>query len=114
MSDTCVFCRIFRGEIPAQEVRRTEDVLVFRDTNPHAPTHLLVIPKRHATDLGDFVATASAEEVGDLLKVVAEAGRAETTGGYRVVANEGVDGGQTVHHLHFHVMGGRQMAWPPG
>ena len=114
MSDTCIFCRIFRGEIPAQEVRRTPDALVFRDTNPHAPTHLLVIPKRHVSDLGEFVAKAPSEEVGDFLKVVGEAGRSETTGGYRVVSNEGADGGQTVHHLHFHVLGGRQMAWPPG
>ena len=114
MSETCIFCRIFRGESPAQEVRRTADALVFRDTSPHAPTHLLVIPKRHVSDLGDFVEQASAEEVGDFLKVVGEAGRSETTRGYRVVSNEGVEGGQTVGHLHFHVMGGRQMTWPPG
>ena len=87
MSETCIFCRIFRGEIPAQEVRRTADALVFRDTSPHAPTHLLVIPKRHVSDLGDFVEQASAEEVGDFLKVVGEAGRSETTRGYRVVSN---------------------------
>ncbi len=114
MSDTCVFCRIFRGEISAQEVRRTENVLVFRDTNPQAPTHLLAIPKRHAANLGDFVAEAPADEVADLLRVASECGRAEANAGYRVVTNEGADGGQTVHHVHLHVLGGRFMEWPPG
>ncbi len=114
MNETCIFCRIFRGEIPAQEVRRTENVLAFRDANPQAPTHVLVIPKRHANDLGDFVAEAPPEELAELLAVASAIGRAEPGNGYRVVANEGPDGGQTVHHLHLHVLGGRSMAWPPG
>jgi len=114
VSADCLFCRIFSGEISAQEVRRTDDVLVFRDTKPQAPTHLLVIPKRHVRDLGDFVAEAPPGEVGALLKIAGEAGRAAAPGGYRVVTNEGVDAGQTVRHLHFHVLGGRAMQWPPG
>lgn len=117
MSDsasTCVFCKIFRGEIPAQEVSRSDDVLVFRDLNPQAPLHLLVIPQRHADNLGDFVAAAPAQEIGDLFAAASRAGREHAPGGYRVVVNEGADGGQTVHHLHLHVLGHRRMTWPPG
>jgi histidine triad (HIT) family protein len=113
MSD-CIFCKIFAGEIPAKEVERTDDVLVFRDLNPQAPHHLLVIPKRHATDLGDFVAAARSEEVGDLFAAASRAGRAASPSGYRVVVNEGVDAGQTVFHLHLHVLAGRNLDWPPG
>ncbi len=110
----CIFCKIFRGEIGATEVIRTDDVLVFRDLAAKAPTHLLAIPRRHASNLGDFVAAATPHEVGDLFTVASNAGRAETSNGYRVVVNEGIDGGQTVHHLHLHVLGGRAMGWPPG
>lgn len=111
---TCLFCKIFRGEIPSDEVVRTDDVLVFRDRNPHAPTHLLAIPRRHAADLGDFVATAPPGEVGDLFAVASQAGRAASPGGYRIVVNEGPDAGQTVFHLHLHVLAGRALGWPPG
>ncbi len=116
MSDDpdCVFCQIFRREIRAQEVTRTDDVLVFRDANAQAPTHLLVIPRRHVRDLGDLVATASPHEVGDLLAVASRAGRAASPSGYRIVANEGPDAGQSVFHLHLHVLAGRAMHWPPG
>ncbi len=110
----CVFCKIFRGAIPADLVERTEDVAVFRDLNAQAPTHLLAIPKRHAADLGSFVAEASAAEVGDLFAVASRAGRAASATGYRIVVNEGVDAGQTVFHLHLHVLAGRVLAWPPG
>jgi len=114
VSEPCIFCRIFSGEIATQEVRRTEHVLVFRDSNPQAPTHLLVIPRRHARDLGEFVGAASMEEMTALLTAASEVGRAETSNGYRVVANEGHDAGQSVYHLHFHVLGGRTLGWPPG
>ncbi|GAC1546023.1 MAG: histidine triad nucleotide-binding protein [Vulcanimicrobiaceae bacterium] len=114
MSDTCLFCKIFRGEIPAQEVERTDDALVFRDLNAKAPTHVLVIPKRHAANLGDFVAAAPNAETGALFALASRVGRAQCPGGYRVVVNEGPDGGQTVHHLHLHVLGGRSLGWPPG
>lgn len=112
--ETCPFCRIFRGEIAAQEVVRTDDVLVFRDLAPQAPSHLLAIPKRHAANLGDFVAAADTREVGDLFAVASRAGRAASPGGYRIVVNEGVDAGQTVYHLHLHVLAGRALGWPPG
>ena len=110
----CIFCKIFRKEIPANEVLRTDDALVFRDLNPQAPSHMLVIPRRHATDLGSFVAAAEPAEVGDLFALASQAGRAASPGGYRVVVNEGPDAGQTVFHLHLHVLAGRPLSWPPG
>jgi histidine triad (HIT) family protein len=110
----CIFCKIFRKEIPSNEVLRTEDALVFRDLNPQAPSHMLVIPRRHATDLGSFVAAAEPAEVGDLFALASQAGRAASPGGYRVVVNEGPDAGQTVFHLHLHVLAGRPLSWPPG
>jgi len=113
-SDTCVFCKIFRKEIPANEVLRTDDALIFRDLNAQAPTHLLVIPRRHAESLGDFVAAAEPHEVGDLFALASQAGRDASAGGYRIVVNEGPDAGQSVFHLHLHVLAGRHMAWPPG
>ncbi len=114
MSDDCVFCKIYRGEIPATEVERSGDALVFRDLNAQAPTHLLVIPKRHATNLSDFTYAAPSDEVGELFALASRAGQTACPGGYRVVVNEGVDAGQTVHHLHLHVLGGRALEWPPG
>ena len=110
----CVFCKIFRREIQADEVSRTDDVLVFRDANPQAPTHLLAIPRRHVIDLGDFVAAADPREVGDLFTIASQHGRAASPGGYRIVTNEGRDAGQTVFHLHLHVLAGRAFRWPPG
>jgi len=110
----CVFCKIFDGSIPAKEVARTDDVLVFNDLNPQAPSHLLVIPRRHAPNLGDFVAAAAPAEVGDLFAAASRAGRAASRGGYRIVVNEGPDAGQTVYHLHLHVLAGRALEWPPG
>jgi len=109
-----VFCKIFRGEIPAKEVERTPDALVFRDLNPKAPTHLLVIPKRHAENLSAFAGAAASEEIGALFGLAATIGAAHCPHGYRVVTNIGPDGGQTVHHLHLHVLGGRALGWPPG
>lgn len=111
----CIFCKIVAGEIPAQIVYETEDLLVFRDITPQAPTHLLAIPRRHLASL------AAAQDgdgtlLGQLLlacrTAAQEAGLDE--GGYRVVTNIGEDGGQAVHHLHLHVLGGRAMGWPPG
>jgi histidine triad (HIT) family protein len=109
-----VFCKIFAREIRADEVVRTDDVLVFRDANPQAPTHLLAIPRRHVTDLGSFVAEAEPHEVGDFFTVASQAGRAASPSGYRIVTNEGPDAGQTVFHLHAHVLAGRALGWPPG
>jgi histidine triad (HIT) family protein len=111
---TCVFCKIARKEIQADEVLRTAEAVVFRDLDPKAPAHLLVIPTRHAENLGDFTATAELSEVGRLFALASEVGRRFSPNGYRVVANEGPEGGQTVSHLHLHVLGGRPMTWPPG
>jgi histidine triad (HIT) family protein len=111
----CLFCAIVAGEIPATTVLETDRVLAFRDINPQAPTHVLVIPKEHYPD----VAALAAADSGLLGEVIAAAHRvAEAEGvsqtGYRVVFNTGVQAGQTVLHVHAHVLGGRPLTWPPG
>ena len=94
---------------------RDDDVLAFHDLNPQAPVHLLVIPTRHATHLSDFVAHGDDRVAVRLLDVAAELGaRFGEDKGYRIVANEGTLAGQTVFHLHFHVLAGRRFSWPPG
>jgi histidine triad (HIT) family protein len=109
----CVFCKIAAGEIPATVVKRGDGMLAFKDLNAHAPTHILVIPTTHVGTLND---AKDAATLGKLLAfardVAQEAGIA--TKGYRVVVNTNPDGGQTVFHLHLHVLGGRPMTWPPG
>ena len=114
MSSPCVFCRIAAEEIPSAIVYEDADVVAFRDLNPQAPTHVLVVPRRHVGSLDDVV-EADASLLGTLMlaaqKVAAAAGLAT---GYRVVTNCGADAGQSVSHLHLHVLGGRPMAWPPG
>ena len=111
---TCVFCRIAAGEIPARIVHEDDLVVAFHDLAPVAPTHLLLIPKRHIASLAD----ASAEDAGVLGRLVAVAGQLarenDLTGGFRVVANSGAAAGQSVDHLHFHLLGGRAFSWPPG
>jgi histidine triad (HIT) family protein len=108
-----VFCRIAAGEVPAAIVKRGDGIVAFKDLNPQAPTHLLVIPTHHVASLND---AADARLLGDLLAfardLAREVGIAER--GYRVVVNTNPDGGQTVFHLHLHVLGGRPMLWPPG
>jgi histidine triad (HIT) family protein len=107
----CIFCKIVAGEIPATIVKRADGMLAFKDVSPQAPTHLLVIPTTHIGSLNDAKDTAS---LGKLLAfardVAQEAGI--STKGYRVVLNTNPDGGQTVFHLHLHVLGGRPMHWP--
>ena len=110
----CIFCQIVRREIPAREAARTDEAVAFHDLNPQAPTHILVVPTRHAANLGDFAEAAEHDEIGHVLALAARLGREASPNGYRVVINEGADGGQTVHHLHLHVLAGRQMHWPPG
>ena len=110
-----IFGKIIRREIPAQIVYETERVLAFRDVNPMAPTHVLVIPKKPIRDIAS--ATESDKELlGELVLAAAEVAKQEglKEDGYRVVMNTGMKGGQTVFHLHLHVLGGRQMNWPPG
>ena len=110
---SCIFCKIVRREIQANEVLRDEHVVAFHDLNPQAPTHILVIPTTHADHLSDFVAQGGTK-ASRLLAAAAELGKKFGRDGYRVVMNEGPDGGQTVHHLHAHVLAGRPMTWPPG
>ncbi|WP_409328997.1 histidine triad nucleotide-binding protein [Trujillonella humicola] len=119
MSD-CLFCRMVAGEIPADVVSETERTLAFRDINPQAPTHVLVIPKDHHRNLG-ALAAADPDLLGAVVRTAADVARQEglVTGdgvepGYRVVTNTGPQAGQSVDHLHLHVLGGRSLGWPPG
>ncbi len=113
MAEGCLFCRIVGREIPAEEVFRTEDVLVFRDISPVAPVHMLVIPLVHYDSLSQL---EDGDLAGKLLLAAAEAARRENLleSGYRVVVNTGRDAGQSVGHIHAHVLGGRVLDWPPG
>ena len=118
MSD-CLFCSMASGSIPADVVHETDRVLAFRDINPQAPTHVLVIPKEHHRNIGALAAAdpgllgevvTAAYRVADQEGLVANDGEP----GYRVVANSGRQAGQSVFHVHLHVLGGRDLAWPPG
>ena len=110
----CLFCKIVSKEIDATVVHETDDVLAFKDINPAAPTHVLVIPKRHVLSVQEL-GRDDDELAGKLLEAVRSvASDAGIDGGYRIVSNVGDEGGQTVHHLHLHVLGGRQFSWPPG
>lgn len=113
MNDACIFCRIVAGTIPAQIVAQNDVALAFRDLHPQAPVHVLVVPRRHVDSLA---AADDAAELGAVLALAAEVARLEgvAESGYRLVTNVGGNGGQTVGHLHFHVLGGRAMTWPPG
>lgn len=115
MSDDCLFCKIIAGEIPSNKVYSDDDVYAFRDINPAAPQHILIIPKKHLSD------TTSATEkdqalMGKLLLKANEIAHEQglTEAGFRYVINTGKDGGQTVYHLHLHILGGRALSWPPG
>jgi len=111
----CLFCGIVAGRIPAEVVHQDDRVLAFRDIDPKAPVHVLVIPKRHVTSLADAKPGDDAV-LGALLLTAAEIARAEgvAEAGYRTVVNTRDDGGQTVGHLHVHLLAGRAMRWPPG
>jgi len=113
VTGSCVFCKIVAGEIPAKVVKRADGMLAFTDQNPQAPTHVLVVPTTHIGSLND---AKDGAVLGRLLtfarEIAQDAGIA--TKGYRVVVNTNPDGGQTVFHLHLHVLGGRVMHWPPG
>jgi histidine triad (HIT) family protein len=113
MTDTCLFCRIIRKEIPATIVWEDAHALAFRDIDPKAPTHVLVVPKVHVASLNE---ATDAGMLGRLMlaarEIAAEEGIAES--GYRVVVNTGAGAGQTVFHLHLHLLGGRKFKWPPG
>jgi len=111
----CLFCKIVAGEIPAAKIFEDERAVVFRDINPQAPTHALVIPRKHVASLNE----ASEEDealLGHLLLVAARVARDEglAGSGYRTVINTGAEAGQTVFHIHVHLVGGRRLTWPPG
>ena len=113
MPEQCLFCRIARHEVPATIVAETDDCIAFRDITPMAPVHVLVIPKAHVATLND---ATDAAQLGTLMLVATEVARAEgiAEAGYRTVVNTGPAAGQTVFHIHLHLLGGRDMHWPPG
>lgn len=113
MVEDCLFCRIIRGEIPAKIIAKTDDCVAFRDINPQAPTHALVISREHIPSLNQL---RDPEVVGRLAILAAEIAKQEgvAESGYRTVINTNADAGQTIFHLHMHVLGGRGMGWPPG
>jgi histidine triad (HIT) family protein len=115
MDTSCLFCRIASREVPADIVLESDRVVAFRDVNPQAPTHILLIPKEHvasAAELGE----RHGEVLADIMQAASQLARAEgiDESGWRLVTNVGPDAGQAVFHLHFHLLGGRPMDWPPG
>ena len=115
MSDDCLFCKIIAGEVPSNKVYEDDDLLAFYDINPAAPTHILVIPRKHLSD----ITAATAEEAELMGKLLLAANRIASeqglkADGFRYVINTGRHGGQTVFHLHLHLLGGRALSWPPG
>lgn len=112
----CIFCRIAKGEIPATVVGGNEHAVAFRDLAPKAPTHVLVIPRRHIASTAEATGPEDQALLGEVLAlaIATAADLGLATGGYRLVLNTGPDGGQTVGHLHVHLLGGRPMGWPPG
>ena len=111
----CLFCRIAQGQIPADLVRSNDEAVAFRDIHPQAPTHILIIPRKHISSVSELE-EADARLLGTLFLMAKELAREEgiAEGGYRMVVNAGADAGQTVFHIHLHLLGGRGMGWPPG
>ena len=114
-NNDCLFCKIAAGDIPAKVVHETDEVIAFRDINPQAPTHVLIIPKRHIATINDLD-EGDLETVGRLYLAAGEIAAAEGIAepGYRAVMNCNAAAGQTVFHLHLHLLGGRDLGWPPG
>jgi len=113
--EDCVFCKIVAGQIPAETVYEDDEILAFRDINPQAPVHVLVIPKRHVATLND-IGESDADLMGKLALAAVKVAKAEglDSRGYRLVTNCLEEAGQAVFHLHTHLLGGRSMRWPPG
>ena len=115
MSAECLFCKMVSGQIKPDTVYQDQDMLAFKDSNPQAPVHVLVIPKKHIATLNDL-ADGDADLIGKLMqaavRIAGESGLAES--GYRTVMNCNADAGQSVFHIHMHLLGGRRMRWPPG
>ena len=114
MPEDCLFCKIVEGKIKSRNVYEDDKVLVFEDLNPQAPTHVLIIPKKHISGLKEAQA-GDAEIIGYMHLIAAKIGRERSIeDGYRTVFNVGPNSGQSVFHIHLHLIGGRKMAWPPG
>jgi histidine triad (HIT) family protein len=115
MSDDCLFCKIIKGEIPSSKVYEDDRFFAFNDISPQAPTHFLVIPKEHIANLDDLKPDQM-ELIGEMTVLISRLAREMglVEGGYRVVTNCGEGAGQSVFHIHYHVLGGRPMRWPPG
>jgi histidine triad (HIT) family protein len=113
MVEDCIFCKIARGEVPAKMLVNNKEIAAFRDVNPQAPVHILIIPKKHVASLDDL---NDSDLLGRMMVLAAALARQEkiARSGYRTVINTGGDGGQTVDHLHIHLLGGRGFTWPPG
>lgn len=113
MANDCLFCRIIRKEIPATIVAENGHCIAFRDTNPQAPTHVLVIPRQHVASLNE---AKDPNVVGQMHQMAVQVAKSEglTERGYRTLINTNADAGQTVFHIHLHLLGGRRMGWPPG
>jgi histidine triad (HIT) family protein len=109
----CLFCRIVAGEIPADLVGESDEALAFRDVNPQAPTHALVVPRSHHADAA-ALADAEPDTLAALVRLARDVAGGDGLDDYRLVFNTGADAGQTVFHAHLHVLGGRTMRWPPG
>lgn len=110
--DDCIFCKIGAGQIPSKKVFENDRIYAFEDINPQAPTHILIIPKKHLVDMHDGAAEPGL--LGEILARSAEIACERGIRDYRLVSNSGAQAGQAVFHLHFHVLGGRRMRWPPG
>jgi histidine triad (HIT) family protein len=113
MADDCLFCGVVGGAVPADVVVEGDRVLAFRDIDPQAPTHVLVIPREHHADVA-ALAAADAEALAEMVTVGAQVAAAETDGQFRLVFNTGQSAGQSVFHVHGHVLAGRSLQWPPG
>ena len=115
MSNNCLFCKIIAGELGGPPVYQDDDITAFKDINPQAPVHILLVPNRHIESVG-HASEGDNSLLGKILLVAAEVASTQgiSDGGYRLVINKGDDGGQTVSHLHVHLLGGRRMTWPPG
>ena len=111
----CLFCKIRDGEIPSDLVYENDDILAFKDVNPQAPTHILIVPRKHIASINDLE-DEDAEIMGKMLLAAQDIAGFEgvAAGGYRLVVNCNADAGQTVFHIHMHLLGGRNLSWPPG
>lgn len=115
MASDCIFCKIAAGDLPAKIVERSDDIIAIEDINPQAPTHLLIMPVRHHANLGHLLDSRDRELLCRLIEAASALGRRYGGDrGFRLVVNTGPNGGQTVDHLHVHVLAGRAMTWPPG